>query len=61
MWESFNFPVYGKTELYLTNLHHFTLYNIYVQACREEEGAEDANKAKCSDIQIKTTRTLKKS
>lgn len=59
IWVSFNFPVYGKTELYLTKLHHFTVYNLHVQACREKEGSFD-KKESCSDISIVTARTQKK-
>ncbi|KAB0801173.1 hypothetical protein PPYR_05527 [Photinus pyralis] len=59
IWVSFNFPVYGTTELYLTKLHHFTVYNIHVQACREKEGPSD-KKESCSDISIVTARTQKK-
>lgn len=58
IWASFNFPVYGKTHFYLTDLHHFTLYNIHVQACRKGNDRDD--KGACSDIAISTARTLKR-
>lgn len=60
IWESFNFTVYGKNEFYVNRLHHFTMYNINVQACREKEGDEDMQPL-CSGISLKTIRTQKKS
>lgn len=56
LWESFSFKIYGKTEFYLNNLHHYTLYDIYVQACREREGSTDEEN-NCSSTSIKTVRT----
>lgn len=42
-WYSFNFTVYGKTELHISNLHHFTDYRINLTVCRAVETKEDAN------------------
>lgn len=42
-WYSFNFTVYGKTELHISNLHHFTVYKINLTVCRAIETKEDAN------------------
>lgn len=43
IWNSFNFTVYGKTELHISNLHHFTEYRINLTVCRAIETKEDAN------------------
>lgn len=42
-WYSFNFTVIGRTELHITNLHHFTDYRINLTVCRAIETKEDAN------------------
>lgn len=42
-WFSFNFTVYGKTELRISNLHHYTEYKINLTVCRAIETKEDAN------------------
>lgn len=42
-WKSFNFTVYGKTELHIPNLHHYTEYRINLTVCRAIETKEDAN------------------
>lgn len=47
----------GKLEFFLTNLHHYTFYDIYVQACREIEGNDDLESS-CSSTSIRTARTM---
>lgn len=42
-WYSFNFTVYGKTELHISSLHHYTEYRINLTVCRAVETKEDAN------------------
>lgn len=42
-WKTFNFTVYGKTELHISSLHHFTEYRINLTVCRAVETKEDAN------------------
>nr|CAI5859006.1 unnamed protein product [Callosobruchus analis] len=59
IWESFNFTVYGETEFFINRLHHYTLYEISVQACREKEGKDDTE-SPCSSTSIKTDRTKSK-
>nr|XP_023021383.1 insulin-like receptor [Leptinotarsa decemlineata] len=60
IWESFNFPVYGKTNFTINKLHHYTLYDINVQACRKIEGDNDKD-SPCSSTSMQTHRTLSKS
>lgn len=59
IWESFSFPVYGKTDFFIDKLHHFTSYVINVQACRKKEGENDVE-SRCSSTSMQTQRTLKK-
>lgn len=61
IWESFSFPIFGnKTkEFFISKLHHFTYYEINVQACRKKEGKEDTD-SPCSSTSMQTARTLKK-
>ena len=49
------------TEYYLKDLHHFTVYEISVEACREHsKESEDTSSDLCSNTSIRTFRTLKK-
>nr|WML96173.1 insulin receptor [Colaphellus bowringi] len=59
IWESFNFPVYGRNNFSISRLHHFTLYDINVQACRKIEGEND-RESPCSSTSMQTHRTLSK-
>lgn len=56
---SFNFTVYGKTEIYIDKLHHYSLYQINVEACRKVEGKEDTDPS-CSSQAQRRARTQKK-
>ncbi|KAL3289679.1 hypothetical protein HHI36_023083 [Cryptolaemus montrouzieri] len=56
IWESFERTVYGKTELWINKLHHFTYYDISVKACREREGPKD--EMLCSFQCVESGRTL---
>lgn len=56
---SFSTEVTG-TEFYIPNLRHFTVYEIFVQACREKTNEELDKAPACSSKNIKTHRTLKK-
>ncbi|CAH0562735.1 unnamed protein product [Brassicogethes aeneus] len=58
IWESFSFNVYGKSEFYINKLHHYTNYDITVQACRE--AIENDTESLCSLSSVTTSRTLKK-
>lgn len=58
IWVSFSFMVFGKTEFYIKNLHHYTYYEISVQACREKIMNDTENL--CSPTTYNTARTLKK-
>lgn len=42
-WVSFNYTVYGKTELHIPMLHHYTEYRINLTVCRAVKTMEDAN------------------
>ncbi|CAG9816610.1 unnamed protein product [Phaedon cochleariae] len=59
IWESFHFPIYGKTHFFINKLHHYTLYDINVQACREVEGKDDID-SPCSSTSMQTERTQPK-
>ncbi|CAH1989756.1 unnamed protein product [Acanthoscelides obtectus] len=59
IWESFNFTVYGETEFFVNRLHHYTLYEVSVQACRDKQGDDDVENP-CSARNIKTDRTRSK-
>ncbi|KAJ8926815.1 hypothetical protein NQ314_020663 [Rhamnusium bicolor] len=59
IWISFSRPVYGHTEFFTDRLHHFTFYDINVQACREKEDDKD-NESTCSSTSMQTKRTQKK-
>ncbi|KAK9889047.1 hypothetical protein WA026_004327 [Henosepilachna vigintioctopunctata] len=59
IWESFQRTVYGRTELWINKLHHFTYYDISVQACREREGPSDMNDL-CSFQSVESGRTFVK-
>lgn len=60
LWETFSFEVY-EPEYYITKLHHFTDYDIFVQACRERTNNTNDDKSNyCSNTSVKSYRTLKK-
>ncbi|KAJ8938066.1 hypothetical protein NQ318_014547 [Aromia moschata] len=58
IWVSFSFPVYRTTEFFIQKLHHFTYYDINVQACREI--VHDDTESSCSSTSMQTKRTMKK-
>lgn len=57
--KSFNFTVQGKTEILINRLHHYSRYNINVEACRKVEGKEDTEPI-CSPKIMRPARTLEK-
>ncbi|RZC43079.1 insulin-like receptor [Asbolus verrucosus] len=60
VWASFSFKVYGKTEFFVSNLHHFTNYAIHVQACRAKSNDTNDKGNYCSTSSVKQARTLMK-
>lgn len=56
---SFRHVVYGKTEVVVQNLSHYTQYSISVEACREIVPEEPNNTTQnCSQKSFQTGRTL---
>ncbi|KDR13786.1 hypothetical protein L798_12081, partial [Zootermopsis nevadensis] len=56
---NFRHVVYGKTEIVVRNLSHYTQYTISVEACREIVAEEPSNTTlNCSRKSFKTGRTL---
>lgn len=56
---SFRHVVYGKTEIVVQNLSHYTQYSISVEACREIVAEEPNNTTQnCSQKSFQTGRTL---
>jgi hypothetical protein len=56
---SFRHVVYGKTEIVVQNLSHYTQYSISVEACREIVPEEPNNTTQnCSQKSFQTGRTL---
>jgi len=56
---NFRHVVYGKTEIVVQNLSHYTQYTISVEACREIVPEEPSNTTmNCSRKSFKTARTL---
>jgi hypothetical protein len=56
---NFRHVVYGKTEIVVRNLSHYTQYTISVEACREIVPEEPSNTTlNCSRKSFKTGRTL---
>jgi hypothetical protein len=56
---SFRHVVYGKTEIVVQNLSHYTQYSISVVACREIVPEEPQNTtSNCSRKSVQTGRTL---
>jgi insulin receptor len=59
MYISFSIEVSG-TEFYLTKLHHFTQYEVNVQACREKSKEREDTSSPCSNTSSKFHRTMQK-
>lgn len=56
---NFRHIVYGKTEIVVQNLSHYTQFSISVEACREIVPEEPSNTtSNCSRKSFKTGRTL---
>jgi hypothetical protein len=56
---NFRHVVYGKTEIVVQNLSHYTQFSISVEACREIVPEEPSNTtSNCSHKSFKTGRTL---
>jgi hypothetical protein len=56
---NFRHVVYGKTEIVVRNLSHYTQYTISVEACRQIVPEEPSNTTlNCSRKSFKTGRTL---
>jgi hypothetical protein len=56
---NFRHVVYGKTEVVVQNLTHYTQFSISVEACREIVPEEPSNTTlNCSRKSFKTGRTL---
>ena len=56
---TFRHVVYGKTEIVVQNLSHYTQYSISVEACREIVPEEPNNTTlNCSQKSFQTGRTL---
>lgn len=56
---NFRHVVYGKTEIVVQNLSHYTQFSISVEACREIVPEEPSNTtSNCSRKSFKTGRTL---
>lgn len=56
---NFKHIVYGKTEIVVQNLSHYTQFSISVEACREIVPEEPSNTtSNCSRKSFKTGRTL---
>ncbi|KAG5880193.1 hypothetical protein JTB14_006626 [Gonioctena quinquepunctata] len=60
VWESFNFPVYGQTNFTIDKLHHYTQYDINVQACRKVEAEDEEEDSPCSSTTMFSYKTLPK-
>ncbi|CAG9764513.1 unnamed protein product [Ceutorhynchus assimilis] len=59
VWETFTYFIKAPiTSIYIKNLHHFTLYNVAVRACRDIE--KDEQELVCGDPADATAETLEK-